>query len=113
MNFLSRAITASAVVSSAVFGTGILLPSAAAAQVTLQQCDQIQDHARRQRCRSAVYDAQNYRQEAQDWKGEEARIRADQERACQRVGMVGRLVKQGALFRVVCEAPQRIYDARH
>lgn len=85
----------------------------AAAQVSLSQCDQIQDRVHRQRCRSAVYDAQRYDEEARGWREEEARIRRDGDRACRRVGMVARFVGQGRTFRSVCEAPRRIYDSRH
>lgn len=90
---------------------GFSLPPASA-QVSLSQCDQIEDRARRQRCRSAVYDAKRYDEEAHDWRQEEARIRRDGDRACRRVGQIARFVGQGRTFRAVCEAPRRIYDSR-
>jgi hypothetical protein len=113
MNSFARTIIASTVgICSAMVAHALFLPSTATAQVTLQQCDQIQDRTRRQRCRSAVYDAQRYDEESRGWREEEARIRSDHERACRRVGKVARIVGQGRNFRVVCEAPRRIYDSR-
>jgi hypothetical protein len=88
------------------------LPSAGA-QVTLRQCDQIQDRERRQRCRSAVYDAQRYQEEERDWRDAEREIRARHERACRQVGMVARFSGSGRYLRAACVAPRIINDARN
>ena len=83
----------------------------AAAQVSLSQCDQIEDRTRRQRCRSAVYDAQRYDEEARDWREEEARIRRDHERACRQVGLIARFTGSGRYLKAACVAPRVINDA--
>jgi hypothetical protein len=88
------------------------LPSVGA-QVTLRQCDQIQDRERRQRCRSAVYDAQRYKEEEHDWKDAEREIRARHERACRQVGMVARFSGSGRYLTAACVAPRIINDARN
>ena len=96
---------------SALGAANALIVPSAGAQVTLSQCDRIEDRARRQRCRSAVYDAQRYDEEARGWREEEARIRRDHERACRQIGLVARFTGSGRYLKAACVAPRVINDA--
>jgi hypothetical protein len=90
---------------SGVVGIAAFMPAPAEAQVS--RCDQIADRERRQRCRSATYQAEAYREEERSWREAEEDIRGHHKRGCRRVGRVG-----GRGFRLVCDAPRVINDWR-
>jgi hypothetical protein len=68
-------VSASVLVLAAGLVTITALPSEAEAlQPRLRDCDQIEDARRRENCRSAVYDAQRYRNEESRAASDRARI---------------------------------------
>lgn len=109
-SFARNALASVALFSSAVVGVAVFSPSPADAQVS--RCDQIRDRERRQRCRSAEYDAQRYREEERTWREAERDIRGHHRNGCRAVGYIGQPARIGGAARAACEGPRIIYDAR-
>ena len=68
---------------STSFGIGALAMFAPApAQAQVSRCDQIEDRERRQRCRSAIYQAEAYKEEERSYREAERDIRDQHKRGC-------------------------------